>query len=464
MSDNDELFKEFKDKPFLMSVYDENLNEKINNSQLQISKVFSANAIQDNLKKNTFIRCPVQENDEIQKIHRVELQNRSPPSRVIIVKRVGNTTIKSTSSAPIKAWSKAPTKVGVALKAQMTRLQSQALLMKRGTLPTSGKPVTPKDLVQEVKMCLRVKPIDQMSIKGTSKEDASSSTSSNPIDPRDERIRKLEEQNLQMKNMLLKCRKEATMVETKMKCVVKFIDNLLETAKEDNPQTKSKKLPKIRLPCFPIRSIAVLRSFELDMSSKAVYEHVVNRILEQHLAGVTFEKPATLLSGILFTLVTPELLSFFTWNDQWNNAMGQTVADPVPGALGKVLGFHSLKRFVSFNTLFLRLSNVKGYEIFKRSMSAEALEKFVESKVLALRKARYSKQKSERERQEALKQLKTEFDQINKNPSPLPTDIRMDMNNGHNSGESDNEDETEEMIEWLDNNEMFETAMNGKRL
>lgn len=399
-------------------------------SPLHISQVFSKSLTRDEEQKSIVhkddsirVRTPGQLNGTVQ---RIVFKRKSLPSQ-ITVKRILNKTIQTPSS-------KSATKVGEALQAQMDRLKSQSRVMMKSKadnllivparVPHPVTPTTPT----------------VATLPNVANEDAKEKKPSY--------IGLLAEENYRLRNLLKDCLKDAAEVRAKMDEMSKVIENALKTPTNKTGRTNqfSTQPPVYRLPTFPIRSINALTYFEHDLKSREFNEYVTNTVLHtQQLAqNAVFEKPAVLLTYILFSLVTSDMLAKIgriSWDKEANEDSGSTNDT------------NYMKQFTNFKSLFIRLSNIKSHEIFGRNMSTNAIEQFLMKKVDSQRTLRGGQAKKE-----PMAKIRLQTGTNAGSIRPLP---KQKQNRQQHSGELDNDNETEKMIEWLDDNRMFETAMNG---
>jgi hypothetical protein len=295
----------------------------------------------------------------------------------VLIKRLGSTTIRSLPSANLK----------LAAKAQLVK-------MANGSYQTHPAYTNPPRI-----------PLPSPQ---------SSSPKSNPTlyrappDPRDDIIRQLQEQNREMKKMLLECRREASQVQTKMRRWTVTINEVLgRVQKLQAPGTyravpskptvvsghppplppsptvttlmkvtarKSTSLPSpqppiasdiiFRSPAFPIKTFSSLKSFENDLRNREFFDFVGQKLMIT-INKFKIEKPAALLAYVLQTLLNTSLLSIMVW-EQTETTEPKRLA---------------LVNFKRIRELYSRLVNNMSKGLYGKNLDPAAVERFLRSKL-----------------------------------------------------------------------------------
>lgn len=409
-------------------------------SPLQISKVFTTSHFApDDPKKGLVkvsslkVRTPGQVNGTIRRV--VSLPSASPQHLPeVVVKRVG----KTINSAPLKTH---PTKVGAALQAQMDRLKFQSWQSN----------------------CFS---------KNNTKKNEEHDTSTTELEPSPENnvryyrtdVEELIKENSLLRELLKECVEDAAIVREKMDKMTTVVSKVLKSTSvlvatrnkshlktSDNLKTSSKpsapasKMPTISLPTFPLNDMNVLRRFEADLKSQEFTKQVMKHFYNNHTTHTMLKKPAMLLTHVLFSLVKSDVFKRFLWDKRSIITNGGSTI---------IIQNSFLEQFPNFQLLFFQLSNQRSKKVFGRSMSAEAVNKFLVNKISTLISLRLQKVHQVEIQMKAKNQLRIEMAKNKTN---------RQQEKAKSSQPDDTEDETEMMIEWLGNvsNEMFETAMNS---
>lgn len=311
-----------------------------------------------------------------------------PAVKQVLVKRLGNTSIRG----PMKPLT--ATKVGEALKnelkAQMIKLPNGSHMVKLSngaysmvkTSPSSAPPVKtiyPKNLL------LR-------SPQETSSRDKNTQYS-----------RELLLQNQILKKTLAECKREVLSAREKVEQLtveIKSIFNKLDSIKIPDISTKAFLLdpetkdtnrnlvakkstaPKpmsrtYQLPYFPIKMLTILKRFESNLCNKEYSQYVFQRIIASN-RKLEMDKPAGLLFFLVQSLISIDLLVDFTWDCEQKSQTEPTDVLVVTN-------------FPNFKELFERSANGLARIIFGRNLDKRAIEQFLRSKILFLKKARLEK-------------------------------------------------------------------------
>lgn len=299
----------------------------------------------------------------------------------ILVKRLGSTTIRTVPATAMKQ----------AAKAQLVK-------MANGSYQThpAYTTMTPRSIPQAP----YPKPV-------------ASTLYQSPMDPRDDIIRQLQEQNREMKKMLLECRREANQIQVKMRRWTVVINEVLGKVQRlqsprmmkavvqqpiviaakppppslvpaTTPKTggtqmkvtarKSTSLPPhpsndivFRSPAFPIKSLGSLKLFEGDLRNNEFFEFVTQKLMAT-ISKFKIEKPATLLAYVLQTLINPSLLACMVWDYQESSAhdAAQRLA---------------LLKFRRFRELYSRLVNNMSKILYGKNLDPAAVERFLRTKL-----------------------------------------------------------------------------------
>ena len=313
---------------------------------------------------------------------------RSPIPGRIMVKRLGSTTIRSVPSVNTMKQ---------AAKAQLVKMANGNYQTHPAytTSPPNYRPVVHAPLPKPVTTLYRA-----------------------PPDPRDDIIRQLQEQNREMKKMLVECRREASQIQTKTRRWTVAINEVLGrvqrlqapgimkavpqkptmvpllpppmppapmlTALKSGPvmkvtARKSTSLPPpppvaadvvFRSPAFPIKSFSSLKTFESDLKNRDFFDFVGQKLMGT-ISKFKIEKPATLLAYVLQTLVNPSLLSNMVWDN------GEIIPPPeTPQRL-------ALANFWRLRELYSRLVNNMSKNLYGKNLDPAAVERFLRSKVFS---------------------------------------------------------------------------------
>lgn len=222
-------------------------------------------------------------------------------------------------------------------------------------------------------------------------------------------IKELEEQNKEMKKLLLECRREVVSIQmrthkltnlintTVAKCnaakrpVIKQpVHHIISQPIPISPQQQQfhttsmlqKKTLKIvpkknhnitskgnivcRVPVFPITRIQILKQLEVDLSKKEFSEYVFQKLYNVNNKP-DIDKPSVLLNNTLNSILDQKLMGLFQYDESGDNNKG-----------GECEYFKSLQRI---RVLYGKLVNALSNTIFAKSVDMVALEKFVKNKI-----------------------------------------------------------------------------------
>lgn len=317
-------------------------------------------------------------------INNGSVAGRSSPGR-ILVKRLGSTTIRTVPATNMKQ----------AAKAQLVKMANGSFQSHPAYSPT----------VPRMSQAPQPKPVMQSPLYRA------------PPDPRDDIIRQLQEQNRDMKRMLLECRREAGQIQMKMRRWTVAINEVLGKAQRFQvPQMAQKPPPFVaqrppaappapipppktggtqmkvtarkstamphapppppvsstdvvfRSPAFPIKSLASLKSFEGDLKNREFFDFVTQKLMAT-ISKFKIEKPATLLAYVLQSLINPSILACMVWDHQ----------EPMSDA-NQRLALQTLRRF---RDLYSRLVNNMSKILYGKNLDPAAVERFLRSKLFS---------------------------------------------------------------------------------
>jgi hypothetical protein len=304
----------------------------------------------------------------------------------ILVKRLGSTTIRTVPAQHMKQ----------AAKAQLVKMANgsyQTHPAYSPTLPRSLPPQAPQPKPM-IPTLYRSQP-----------------------DPRDDIIRQLQEQNREMKKMLLECRREAGQIQMKMRRWTVVINDVLGKVQRlqvpgavkafvqkptvvapkpmpppppvpapPTPKTsgtvmkvtarKSTSMPPhpppptdvvFRSPAFPMKNFSHLKNFEGDLKNREFFDFISQKLMTI-ISKFKIEKPATLLAYVLQTLINPSLLACMIWDHQ-------------DCSLHDAAQRLALLNFRRFRDLYSRLVNNMSKILYGKNLDPAAIERFLRSKL-----------------------------------------------------------------------------------
>ncbi|KAG5678421.1 hypothetical protein PVAND_008095 [Polypedilum vanderplanki] len=149
-------------------------------------------------------------------------------------------------------------------------------------------------------------------------------------------IKSLEEQNKEMRKILLESRREVVQVQLKMHKLTNQINMVLAKCNTARPISLQKNIQQTqhssttssqqntsisnanvkrttaRIPIFPITKMSILEQFEIDLSKREISEYVFNKLFVLNDKS-DIDRPTTLLSTVLESIIDPHLLSQLQW-------------------------------------------------------------------------------------------------------------------------------------------------------
>lgn len=215
-------------------------------------------------------------------------------------------------------------------------------------------------------------------------------------------IKSLEEQNKEMKKLLISARRETVDIQLRLHKVTNQINLILAKGNVTRPMLSSKApqnaqhmsssqttqpLPQqsisisqggqvtirntkssihtARVPIFPITKVPILEQLESDLSKREISEYVFKKLfILNDKAGV--DKPTILLTNVLESMIDPQLLSQYHWAPQENEIVGINAID--------INFFAKLQRVRIF---FAKLVNSLANKIFSKPIDKRAIEAFI---------------------------------------------------------------------------------------
>lgn len=320
---------------------------------LKISNVYSESNVKNEKSEHSpmqfiRVRTPGQLNGSALAESRPQILKPGLPTQVI-VKRLGNTTIRQTVSL----------KVGEALNAEMKKILTH----------------------QKIKQAANTKPLTRRLTQAHSHIDLSHAAPivrKNPPDPRDVTIREL-------KRVLLECRQELTQAQMMMNRLTIVINDVLlkvEKAATDKPpsivqppkkpvatkSTGGKKSHEVtyRLPIFPISTLGTLTQFESDLKNRTFFKVVMQKM--ETVCNSVKIKQEMILPFVFKSILNMNVLSNFVWD-------AQSTFHPS----------HKMyfKNFHMFQSFFARLSNSVSSSLYFHQIDPKKFELFLRSKIVA---------------------------------------------------------------------------------
>lgn len=399
---------------------------------LKIAQVYSEAKIQNHqpLSTNSIrVKTPGQLNGNIR---RVVPQPPLVPKQVT-VKRLGSTIIRG----PTGASTMTGTKVGEALKAQMVRLSNGSFKLVH-TPPNAKNPVTIRPMLA--------------AHKSSPKDEAKPAQA--VFGDKHSYCKRLEIVNLNMRKALMECKREAASARKKIEQLAIVVDNVLAKLANVNIPNEfhlseptanvptSTRTPMVgtpskqtsrsyQLPIFPMRLVSTLKRFENSLSSAGYFQYTYQRLMIAN-SKVKIDKPASMLSYILQSLIKIDLLGEFVWDTD----------SPVPPNTEPLVFTH----FVNFKTFLIRLANGLSNVLYGRNLDMRAIVQFLRVKIQSQGKIRQN---------QLLKGQSSSFNQQPNTSKPVAfvkaTEFLAcpeEMQNGSSSG-SDDQSQLKE-IQWID--------------
>lgn len=356
----------------------EDINE---NSNLKISRIQSglqeikeeklekSSITLENEKPTIVVKSPFQINS--QNHSGMKIVMKKPQSVLInskqttLVKRLGNTTIRTMKSVPLK-------KISMEV---MDALQKNQQVQKSSFQHTS--------MIDDQKVQQNLPSNEQFYIK------------------------QLEDQNREMKKMLLESRREAAQIQMRMhkltnqinavltKCIpisktrpypamkhqsqATLIRSSLPEATVSNsskqyfkvvqrniPMTTTGTLNvSLVMPAFPLKSLDTFKRLETDLTNRDFFDHVVKRLLSINKRN--FTNPTHLLNSVLQSTVSIEFLQKFNWE----------ILPISENVLNTGGGF---KTFLRFRNVFHRVCNALMQINFGKNIEISIIESFLKAK------------------------------------------------------------------------------------
>lgn len=415
---------------------------------MKISEVYSSAKIENPDKSAVnliTVKTPGQLNGQFRRVVSSAHPNALEKKQILVKRIMGSTTITKATTTTVP-----PSQVGEALikvqKQKENERSFQAHYSEMSRKSLSNPPVAVKPVAKPTQ-----------AVK----------------DPKDAFIRQLQEQNSEMKKMLQEMRHEATQIQIKMRRWTATINDVLSRVQNDkivsvavNASPKpSPHLPKpvmkltarkgtaprnvipFRSPNFPIKLLETMKQLEIDLNNNQYYELVFQRIMSS-LSKVRIEKPATMLSYVLNTLIDVDLLGYFVWDAK----------SPVPDNI-KPLFFDGFTRFQAF---FSSLANAMSKICFEKYMDQRAVDVFLRSKIFTQSKIRHLKWKEQSQQAQAKPSQMVRIVRNLEKPEP-PTEPPQPSTSSKTETslscsedlkpESDSENENEKKIEWIDDDD-----------
>jgi len=225
-------------------------------------------------------------------------------------------------------------------------------------------------------------------------------------------IKQLEDENKEMKKVLMECRKEAVAIQMRTHKLTNLINATVAKCNAKRPlsglkhpivtvstpqlpvspqqpqqipgqssllqRKQFKVLPRknsnvtakgnivCRVPVFPISRLQILKQLEIDLSKKEFSEYVFQKLYNVNNKS-DIDKPSVLLNNTLNSIIDSKLMGQFQYDESLDMNEGSESES-----------FKSLQRV---RVLYGKLVNALSNTIFSKSVDMVALEKFVKNKI-----------------------------------------------------------------------------------
>lgn len=335
------------------------------------------------------------------------------PNSQVIVKRLGNTTIRQTVAL----------KVGAALNAEMKKI----LIQKSMNQAANTKP-----LVRATRARSHIDPSQAVPI------------GRNPPDPRDATIREL-------KKVLLECRQEVAQVQMKMNrltIVLNDVLNKMEKTVANKPpliaqppqkklvatkSTGGKKTHEVtyRLPIFPISTLNTLTQFETDLKNRTFFKVVFQKM--ETVCNSVKIRQEMILPFVFQSILNLDVLSNFVWDH--------------PKSTIKPFQRLQFKNFHMFQSFFVRLSHSVNSSLCYQNIDPKKFEQFLRSKIIAQEKLQLNQ--DERLKKIVEKEVKAKKELI----ASINLDYKPKQRTSELLREITTDKRDEKRIEWIEDEE-----------
>lgn len=383
------------------------------------------------------IKTPSQLNGGVRRIV-VHSNSKQPLPKQVLVKRLGSTSIMARSSS-----------------ADMKDVLNKLTPIQSSQLTNSQHVIRVQKNLNSLQMA---RPIISQQVIRTSAKDA-----------KDVYISQLEDQNRELKTMLLECRRECGQIQLKMRKWTLNINEALNRVSTFGigarplsiskpatikpyyppPQQQQQSSPgpvpsgsklvakkstahlpsdiPFITPAFPIQRLDVFQQFEIDLKNREYFEFVFQKIFNQN-SKAQMMKPLSLMSTALEAIVSLKLFASFIWD--------QSCPHPINV---KPIYFRT---FVRFKMLYGRLVNNLSNLVYGKNVDFRSVEQFLRSKLYTQAKLQNSQNnlKTKKEvltlhqrlqeikaRSHESEQMKTESDSLKEDSEESDNDGKMIM-------------------------------------
>jgi hypothetical protein len=320
------------------------------------------------------------------------LNNRPFMNGNVSVKRLGNTTIKSSNPALLKR---------VLTNSPNPNANIMKVLTPQRTFspaPSNLKIISPTRVVPKSNIIKIQQPLQQVT-RTQPQSVPSTVTATGKISPHarytnESYVKELEDQNKEMKRMLLDMRRDATQIQMRMHKITNQINSFLSKSSFAKPissaalepiekvvKVGTQLCPKppvttgiikqspIVLPSFPVKRPDVLKQLESDLRNRQFFDHVYSKLLAinkvKEISG-----PVSMLLNVLDSIIDPILLAQIKWDDTTYTEKTFSMEGPI-----------QFKLYVRTRSLFHRIANCLTNLKFGKNVDSNAVENFLKRKV-----------------------------------------------------------------------------------